>query len=458
MNNKQLWFNHRCKDLGLVPAGLRIKSPLNTKEAICIVKATCRRLIRARINDCHRRINYANDKLLLCLSKLKELIPTSLLDTLRTIADKRANKTTEQHHAIVQSKLTRLQHAAHKKRHKTDKNWVRNISSRPLDENETQVLSYGLKHSVTPKRIPTDDIVSCVESVLARQRELPESTKDDIRSRIASTLQSASLTDCNLTKDELHALRRLRNDKDIVILPADKGRVTVVMDKKDYTDKMDSLVNDKQTYEPLKRDPTPALQRRLNGKLLDLKKTETIDIQLYYRLRCRVPQSAKLYGLPKLHKPNIPMRPIVSFCGSPTYQLSKHLTNILKPLTDKSRHKLQSTDNFIDAIKTIQIPDDHKLVSFDVKSLFTSIPLQLALDCTKTAINKSHYQPPLPTDDLMDLLHLCLTSTYFQYNGKHYKQLHGTAMGSPVSVVVAETVMQNIEEQALATYSETLPL
>ena len=455
---QQLWFNHRCKDLGLVPAGLRIKSPLNTKEAICIVKATCRRLIRARINDCHRRINYANDKLLLCLSKLKELIPTSLLDTLTTIADKRANKTTEQHHAIVQSKLTRLQHAAHKKRHKTDKNWVRNISSRPLDENETQVLSYGLKHSVTPKRIPTDDIVSSVESVLARQRELPESTKDDIRSRIASTLQSASLTDCNLTKDELHALRRLRNDKDIVILPADKGRVTVVMDKKDYTDKMDSLVNDKQTYEPLKRDPTPALQRRLNGKLLDLKKTETIDIQLYYRLRCRVPQSAKLYGLPKLHKPNIPMRPIVSFCGSPTYQLSKHLTNILKPLTDKSRHKLQSTDNFIDAIKTIQIPDDHKLVSFDVKSLFTSIPLQPALDCTKTAINKSHYQPPLPTDDLMDLLHLRLTSTYFQYNGKHYKQLHGTAMGSPVSVVVAEIVMQNIEEQALATYSETLPL
>ena len=58
----------------------------------------------------------------------------------------------------------------------------------------------------------------------------------------------------------------------------------------------------------------------------------------------------------------------------------------------------------------------------------------------------------------MDLLHLCLTSTYFQYNGKHYTQLHRNAMGSPVSVVLAEIVMQNIEEQALATYSETLPL
>ena len=46
------------------------------------------------------------------------------------------------------------------------------------------------------------------------------------------------------------------------------------------------------------------------------------------------------------------MRPIVSFCGSPTYQLSKYLTNVLKPLTDESRHKLQSTENFIDNVKT----------------------------------------------------------------------------------------------------------
>ena len=208
---------------------------------------------------------------------------------------------------------------------------------------------------------------------------------------------------------------------------------------------MDALVNNKQTYEVLKRDPTPALQRKLNNKLLTLRKTDRIDFRRYNRLRCSVPQPPKLYGLPKLHKPNIPMRPIVSFCGSPTYQLSKYLTNVLKPLTDESRHKLQSTENFIDAIKTIQIPDDHKLVSFDVKSLFTSIPLQLALDCTENAIKNSTVELPLPTDDIMDLLNLCLTSTYFQYNGKHYKQLHGTAMGSPVSVVVAEIVMQNYD-------------
>ena len=108
-----------------------------------------------------------------------------------------------------------------------------------------------------------------------------EPTKDNIRNRIASTMQSASLHGSTLTKDEQHALKRLKNDEDIVILPADKGGVTVVMDKTDYHDKMDALVNDKQTYEELKRDPTPALQRKLNSTLLTLKETNAVDTQRY---------------------------------------------------------------------------------------------------------------------------------------------------------------------------------
>ena len=127
-----------------------------------------------------------------------------------------------------------------------------------------------------------------------------------------------------------------------------------------------------------------------------------------------------------------------------------YLTTILQPLTNESRHKVQSTEDFIDTIKTVQIPDDYRLVSFDEKSLFTSIPLQLALDCTQTAITNSTHKLPLPKDDIMNLLKLCLTCSFFQYNSKHYKQLHCTAMGSPVSGVVAEIAMQNTEQQALA--------
>jgi len=89
-------------------------------------------------------------------------------------------------------------------------------------------------------------------------------------------------------------------------------------------------------------------------------------------------------------------------------------------------------------------------VSVDVKLLFTSIPLQLTLRSIGTAIQQFTVELPLPTEDIMDFLNFCLTSIRFQYNGKHCKQLHGTAMGSPVSLVVAEIMMQHVEKSALA--------
>ena len=86
---------------------------------------------------------------------------------------------------------------------------------------------------MTPKLIPTEAIVSSVEAVLSHQNELSESTKDNIRSRGTSTLQSASLSNSNFTPDEQKALKRLKTDENIVILPEDKRQVTVVKDKTD---------------------------------------------------------------------------------------------------------------------------------------------------------------------------------------------------------------------------------
>ena len=117
-----------------------------------------------------------------------------------------------------------------------------------------------------------------------------------------------------------------------------------------------------------------------------------------------------------------------------------------------SVHKLAIDQSHSFAAITREIlflPLEHKIHIF---------PLQLALQCTETAIQQPTVKLPLPTEDIMDLLNLCLTSNYFQYNGKHYKQLHGTAMGSPVSVVVAEIVMQHVEERALANCRQTVPL
>ena len=80
------------------------------------------------------------------------------------------------------------------------------------------------------------------------------------------------------------------------------------------------------------------------------------------------------------------------------------------------------------------------LVSFDVVSLFTHVPTARAIQVSRDRLEKDSTLPErtsLSVNDICDLLSLCLDATYLSFEGKIYKQIHGTAMGSPASVVVA---------------------
>ena len=92
--------------------------------------------------------------------------------------------------------------------------------------------------------------------------------------------------------------------------------MTVVMNKSDYIDKANNLLQDPMTYQPLKSDPGKTTLNHINQKLKLLKKQEKIDENTYKQIRSNDAITAKFYGLPKIHKENIPLRPIVSLPGS----------------------------------------------------------------------------------------------------------------------------------------------
>ena len=124
-----------------------------------------------------------------------------------------------------------------------------------------------------------------------------------------------------------------------------------MMDKGKYDEKMASLLDDQKTYEKLDKDPTPTLERKMNAMLLRMKKAGSISDRLYDRLRCSAGRLPLLYGLPKVHKPEVPLRPIVSFVHSPTYQLSKHLAKLLSPLVGNSPSHVRNSHSFCQFIQ-----------------------------------------------------------------------------------------------------------
>ena len=158
------------------------------------------------------------------------------------------------------------------------------------------------------------------------------------------------------------------------------------------------------------------------------------------------------YGLPKIHKEGTPLRPIVSSIGAVTYSTSKELSRILKPLVGKSPHHICNNQDFMEHLKGITLGPDEVMVSYDMRALFTSVPIQPAIEVIEKLLKEDpdlQKRTTMSTKHIMDLLEFCLRSTYFTHRGKFYEQVEGAAMGSPISQIVANLYMENFEMRAL---------
>ena len=151
-----------------------------------------------------------------------------------------------------------------------------------------------------------------------------------------------------------------------MILTADKEVALVVMDKADYTKKAEELLN-KTTYKKISEDPTSRKKNKLINILKNIKTEGGLGEKAYRRLYPTKAGSPKFYGLPKIHKPGIPLRPIVSSIGTVTYNTAKELAKILKPLVGMSTHHIHNTKDFVEQLKNVRLKQGECVISYDVQ-------------------------------------------------------------------------------------------
>ena len=138
----------------------------------------------------------------------------------------------------------------------------------------------------------------------------------------------------------------------------------------------------------------------------------------------------RFYGLPKIHKANCPMHPIVSACRMAPYQLAKFLTKILQRYTGMTPSFVKDSKSFSEHLRSVHIGEDEELVSFDVSALFTSILVPTALDVInhlfcehikdpeakhKYSYSFRHNTIGLEKDEVMQLLKLVLENCVFTF-------------------------------------------
>ena len=158
-----------------------------------------------------------------------------------------------------------------------------------------------------------------------------------------------------------------------------------------------------------------------------------------------------LYGLPKTHKSKLGMRPILSAVGTYNYNLAQWLDMTLKPLSVNNT-TISDPLAFAEEIRKTQINTGDILVSYDVSSLFTNVPVDemIELLANKAFENNwfnKEYKLRITKTNLIKLLKLATKHQLFQFNGKLYEQVDGVAMGSPLGPLMANVFMCSLEEK-----------
>ena len=270
-----------------------------------------------------------------------------------------------------------------------------------------------------------------------------------LKYRILSAFRSQRTKVDKQNKKSGPLIEKLARNDDLIVKQSDKCKGLVVMQKTDYVSKASDLLKD---YLKVPTNPTPDLETKtkdLTNKILRGKVPDrTLD-----KLLPRWTRTAEFYGLPKTHKPNNPLRPIVSACGDPLDKLSWFLQQILTQLLHFVPTYLENTGHYLSKVKRIfpgPLPKGAIVFSLDVVNLYGSIPIQEAIAATigliKDNLGKINVYG-LSLTDIETLLQHVLTNNFIRFGSNYHKQTEGIAMGNRLAPPIAIAFMHSLESR-----------
>ena len=287
-------------------------------------------------------------------------------------------------------------------------------------------MDKGLKYN--PKKPATNNDL---ESLAVDLNYGLKEDDDTIKYIAANTIRKFQSSQPKFRNHETATLKRIHKKQksdNLIFVKADKGNTLVIMNKPDYVNKVESFLKHKD-FIPLNKDPTLSFNKTVKNFIKDSQLTTSVsELKSLTNMN---PQTPKLYGLPKLHKHDIPIRPVVSYTSAPSYKLAFKYNTIFKDHSQFSpKHSVKNSLDLIDKLKPLTLPQNGILVSFDVSSLFINVPVHQTLRIATKLLSNNNTHPSIRYE-IEQALSICSSQNYFQFNDIIYQQVNGLAMGSP---------------------------
>lgn len=452
--------DHITKNINCLFNNLEVEPISRSGRMDSINKRLKLKILKLDIEGCLSHLNSLNKDLKRFKGMALQILPRNIVNSFESRLKHNYNRTFSRIKRDNCMKFNKLI-TREKRQIVVQEKWLMNISGKPLPDEVTKTLALGPKFAYTPdtRQISMKHLLADVEFAISM---IPEAEQNILRATatniITNYMNKNKGTTCVSTSLLSKTKKFLAQNQDLLVTRSDKGNTTVVMKKEDYHNKIMELLQDDNVYREIQRDPTTTLQRKNNKFVQELKKEKHINDEVAKKLTMYKAVPPRLYGLPKIHKDNIPLRPIVSSINSPTGFISRWVSDILnQAFQEYNSYAVKNSFVFAEKINNFKLPEGYVLISLDVVSLFTNISIDLILKILEDEWGRISSITSVPMSSFLEIVKFIYGANYFKYEGKCYSMVFGLPMGSPVSPAIANIVMSALIRSSLQKLSFQTP-
>ena len=285
-------------------------------------------------------------------------------------------------------------------------------------------------------------------------------------SDLQSSIQQLHSHKPNLNKHEIKALHNLKSNTQITIKKGDKGAGICILNTVDYVNKITSMLQDTMVYTQVTEDPTNTTKELADRLIDELFNFNYINKKQQANLQRFKPTTPKFYGIPKVHKENIPLRPIVSQINGPTMKINELVDYYLSVAEKQIPTLFKDSTSFLQFIEQYKntVTEHTFFVTLDITSLYTNIPheegIKLVCDYYEETLqfwSSTANPPPVTRQYLHILIKFILDNCTFSFGHLLYKQNFGTTMGAKFSVKYANIYVYKLLQKFFNTYQDSIP-
>ena len=308
-------------------------------------------------------------------------------------------------------------------------------------------LALGPKNAVLDS-FKAKEVLAEIDALLShcKREHVANDTMNEIN---VATFKYIKTCESQKSPRNLIMTKRYLKEYDLLAVPFDKGVGICLMTRETYKNKMNDILKLDQ-FEKLEKPRKNSKnfiikeEERINEELDKLRDNQLITEELRVEMRSKGAQPPRLYGLAKVHKAAVPLRPVLSMPGSPYHNIAEKVTKWLSVIPESKSQC--SSKKVSEEVKELRLEEGEVLVSFDVVSLYTNVPVNEAIMEAADRLYSGDFEtPPVSKLTFIKLLELCSTNVIMLTSEGYFCQKEGLAMGSPPAPILANIWLSKYE-------------